>query len=150
MSEKVDQLQIKIRPALEVDAPFIFNSWLRSFRENGLARPVNNEIYYSEQHKLIEKLLKRCTVSVACDPNDPTSIYGYICHEKIDGIFVLHYVYVKHPFRSLGLAKTLLLETKHNTDHAALYTHTTAAAVKLQQKFNMLYHPYLLINYEAK
>lgn len=147
MSEK---LIVKIRPALEGDASFIFNSWLKSFRENGLARPVSNEVYYTEQHKLIERLLKTCTTVVACDPKDPASIFGWACYERVDGVFVLHYVYVKHPFRLLGLAKELLADSGHDFATAGLFTHWTSAAMKLHDKKNLLYHPYILINYGNK
>jgi hypothetical protein len=144
MSEK---LVVKIRPALEADASFIFNSWLKSFRENGIARPVSNEVYFAEQHKLIEKLLKRCTTVIACNPTDPAQIFGWACFERVDGIFVLHYVYIKHPYRLLGLAKELLKEANHDFTTAGLFTHWTAAALKLHEKKNLLYHPYILINY---
>lgn len=146
MSEK---LVVKIRQALEGDASFIFNSWLKSFRENGLARPVSNEVYFAEQHKLIERLLKSATTIVACDPKDPAQIFGWACYERVEGIFTLHYVYVKQPFRLLGLTAELLADSGHDFKTAGLFTHWTPAALKLHNKKNLLYHPYILINYSA-
>lgn len=142
-----EQLVVKVRPALEADAAFIFNSWLKSFRDKGLAKPVCNEVYFSEQHKLVEKLLKRCTTVIACNPTDPASIYGWACFERVEGTFVLHYAYVKQPFRGLGLAKEILAEAKHDWQTAGLFTHWTTSALKLHQKHNLIYHPYILINY---
>jgi hypothetical protein len=146
MSNK--ELPIKIRQATQDDVSFLFNSWLRSFRDNGVARPVANEIYFAEQHKLIETLFKRCKTVVATDPNDPASIYGWACFERIEGLLVTHYVYVKHPFRMLGIAKELLKEAEHDFNNASLYTHWTTASMKLAPKHNMLYHPYILMNYQ--
>ena len=142
-----EQLPIKVRVALEADAPFIFNSWLKSFRENGLARPVSQEIYFTEQHKLIEKLLKRGTTVIACDPKDVSNIYGWACFEQLEGVFTVHYVYVKHSFRALGIGRELLKESAHDFANASIFTHWTTAALKLHEKYNMLYHPYILINY---
>ena len=143
-------LPVRIRPAVEGDASFIFSSWLKSFRDNGLAKPVNNEVYFSEQHKLIERLLKTATVQVACDPNDAASIYGWSCYERVEGIFVIHYTYIKHPFRGLGIASAILAESKHDFNTTGLFTHWTTAALRLHDKKNLMYHPYILINYGSK
>lgn len=142
-----NQLTVRIRPAIEADAPFIFSSWLKSFRDHGLARPISQEVYYSEQHKLIERLLKTAKAFIACDPKDPASIYGWACFEHVEGIFTVHYIYVKHPFRNLGIGRELLNQSGHDLQTAGLFTHWTPMGLKLHEKFNLLYHPYILINY---
>jgi len=145
-----EKLVVKIRPALEGDVAFVFNSWLKSFRNTGLSRSVQNEVYFSEQHKLIERLLKESTTVVACNPTKPEDIFGWACFQWVDGIFVLHYVYVKHLYRNLGLANELLAESAHDFSTAGLYTHWTHMALLCAAKKNLLYHPYILINYVNK
>jgi ribosomal protein S18 acetylase RimI-like enzyme len=142
------KLTIKVRRALEADAPFIFNSWLKSYRFGDLARNCDNAVYFNEHHKVIERLLKRCETFIACAESDPATIYGYICFERVEGMLVVHYVYVKHTFRNMGIAKELMKETAHVPEQtAALYTHHAEIARKLQIKLNLVYHPYILINY---
>jgi hypothetical protein len=145
-----EPLPIHVRPALEADAAFIFNSWLKSFRDSSFAAPVSNETYFTEQHKLIERLLKRCKVFIACEPQDHTNIYGWVCFEEHEGVFTLHYAYIKHNFRMLGIAKELLKESNHDFNSAGIFTHLTKSALRIHHKFNLMYHPYILSNYNDK
>ncbi len=140
------QLPIRLRKANQEDVSFIFNSWLRSYKHSLFARPVTNTIFYAEHHKIIERLLKTNQVVIACNDNDPSQIYGFICGGHIDNIFCLHYIYVKHSFRSLGVGKALLNAFQHNPSTAAVYTHHTRWADKLGARYNLVYHPYLLFD----
>lgn len=142
--------QIYLRDATEHDVSFIFNSWLKSFRAGTLCKYVDNTVYFSEHHKLVEKLLKRSTTKIACNPENPEDIYGYITHESIDGIFCLHYAYVKHTFRNLGIFKQLLASTDFTGETVGLFTHSTSVCGSMGPKFKLLYHPYILINYLHK
>lgn len=139
-------LPVRLRRADESDIGFIFNSWLRSYRNSIFARNITNITFFSEHHKVIEKLVKHGQLVVACDNEDTTHLYGYICADYVDGIFCLHYMYVKHTYRNLGIGKTLLNAFEHDISHAAVYTHHTKMAERLAAKYNMVYHPYILIN----
>ncbi len=143
MSKK---LPIRLRSANEEDIPFIFNSWLKSYRNSYFAKAVTNTVFYTEHHKLLEKIIENNQVVIACKNDEPDQIYGWICAGKTDGIFTLHYVYVKHPFRGFGVGKQLLNVFDHDPAFAGIYTHHTKTAERLAPKFNMIYHPYVIIN----
>jgi hypothetical protein len=140
-----EELPIAIRKAAPSDISFIFSSWLKSFRDSRFASAITTTIYYTEHHKVVERLLKTCDVYVACNPKDGTELFGYICAEKVDGILVVHYIYVKNTYRQLGLAKTLLNQFSHNPSAAAIFTHNTRASEKLASRFNFVYSPYLAL-----
>jgi hypothetical protein len=146
MNMSKENLPLIIRPANENDVPFIFNSWLRSFRNGTLCRGVDNTIYFTEHHKLIERLLKTAKVQVAADANDIANILGWLCYEEIDGIFTVHYIYTKHTFRCLGVMRQLMKDTGHDFTTAGIHTHMTEIFNRLALKYNLLYHPYVLIN----
>jgi predicted GNAT family acetyltransferase len=112
-----------------------------------LCKHVDNTIYFSEHHKLVEKLLKRSTTVIAVDPNDPATIYGYLTYERLEGILVVHYSYVKHTFRGMGVLRQLLKSIEHDWNTAGLFTHSTIISARLSLKYNLIYHPYILINY---
>lgn len=150
MSEELVKAPVRIRPANAEDVSFIFNSWLKSFRSSNHARGVCNTVYFAEQHKLIERLVKSSQVIIACNPADPTQLYGYICAGSQDGIFCLHYLYVKHSFRGLGIAKILINAFEHDFNAAGIFTHMTKPMEHLAVKFNLVYHPYILCNYVSK
>lgn len=126
---------VKLRKANEADISFIFNSWLKSYRAS--AKAILPAVYFQFQHQLIEQLLKRSTVTVACNPADESQIYGYVVHEVQDGVDVLHYGYVKQDFRGLGLLKHMLGNVT-----TGFYTHNTSMAPKALKQF--IFNPYLV------
>lgn len=137
----------KIRSATKEDISFLFSSWLKSFRDSGtMCRNITNTVYFESHHKLIERILRRASVNVACDADHPDQLFGYIVAETIDGIFVLHYIYVKHPFRRTGIGSALLNSFQHNSSLASCTTHLTRMGERLLLKYNMIYHPYIVIN----
>lgn len=137
---------VRLRAATAEDVPFIFNSWLKSFKYSLWCRNIPSSIYFAEHHKLIERLLKECNVVVACNTEDSSQIFGFLCGQHVENIFCLHYIYVKHSFRNLGIAKAMLNSFSHDPSTASVYTHHTRVAEKVAPKYNMVYHPYLLIN----
>lgn len=140
------ELPILLRPANAEDVGFIFNAWLKSFRNSEFTKELPNEIYFSEHHKVIEDLLKRYDVIVAANQEDPTQIYGFICAGYTDNVFTLHYVYVKHTFRRMGIGQALLNSFQHDPSYAAIYTHHGRQAKYLAKKYNFIYHPYVALS----
>jgi len=128
---------------------FIFNSWLKSYKDSATVKFVSPNIYYDGQHKVIEKLLKTAKTLVAVDAQDPQHILGYLNYEVVDNVFVLHFGYVKQKFRNTGVLKALVAEAGHITGTAGCYTHDTKSCSAIMPKFNLVFHPYLLINRDA-
>lgn len=143
MNKKVP---IRIRAASQEDVAFIFNSWLKSYRNSHFSRYIDNTVYYSEHHKLIERLVSDNQVLIACNTEDPNQLYGYICAGRVDNFLVVHYIYVKHSFRNLGIGKQLLNAFDHDPSVAGIYTHHTKLADRLGPRYNFVFHPYLMFN----
>lgn len=139
--------QIRFRPAGQEDVNFIFNSWLKSYRNSYATKNITSTFYFTEHHKVIERILAAAKTVIACNQEDPSQVYGYVVGDTVDGIFVIHYLYVKHSFRGLGLGKLLFNAFDHDPTAASLYTHHTHMAHRLAAKYNMLHHPYILMNY---
>lgn len=140
--------EVRIRPATKRDIPFITSGWLEGFREAPMVRGVPNNLYYYYHHKILERLLPRSTVLVMCNAEDDDQLMGFCCAEVMDKCLVLHYIYVKHAFRNLGVAKQFikLLQTTEKTA-AVQYTAKTPAIFPLELKMKnqgMVYNPYLL------
>lgn len=137
---------IRIREVTEADIGFVFNSWLKSYRYSFFAKIVPNSVYFSGHHKLMENLIHKGKLLIACNPEDPSQIYGYICAEHVQDILVVHYIYVKQTYRMLGVGKALLNQFDFDPTKASCFTHYSEIANKLAAKFNMIYHPYLMMN----
>lgn len=143
---KKNKLPIRIRAAANEDIGFIFNSWLKSYRNAQYVNGISNTIYFSSHHKLIEQILIRSNVQIACSQEDPSQIYGYSVSEKMEGFLVVHYVYVKHPFRNLGIGNSLLQTSGYDPKNATINTHSTDLSRRVQGKYNLVFHPYLAYN----
>lgn len=135
---------VMLRGLQENDIHFIFSSWLKSFRGSNFSKNISNTLYFDQQHKLIEHLLATAHVVIACNKEDPEQIFGYMVGGFVGNLFVVHYIYVKHPYRRLGVGNLLLNSMDHSKATAHCYTHDTPTASRLAAKFGLVYHPYLL------
>lgn len=143
-------LPIAIREPSEADVSFLFSSWLKSNRKGTFCNFVDDTIYYNEQHKLVERLLLTSKVLMAVDPSDAGNILGYIVYETIDNIMVIHYAYTKHTYRCMGVFNALFAATGHDRNLGGAHTHSNPLGGRLAMKFNLIYHPYILLNYKTK
>lgn len=130
-------LTIAKREATQADIPFIFSSWLNSYRNSIASRHITKTVYFEEHHKRIEVVAARSCVIIAHDKDDPNQIFGWICVEP-GNVPIIHYVYVKHPYRKLGIARSLLAEVPCDV---YIFTHDSTAARTL--KPGGVYNPYL-------
>lgn len=99
---------VTLRDGLPSDLPHVCKSWLNSFR----TLPVEPDpyryakgIYFPRRRPIVEALLSRAHLTVACHPDDPDTIAGWACWEP----GWLHYVFVKDTFRRAGVASMLIL-----------------------------------------
>ena len=135
--------QVQIRNATEADVPFIFNSWLKSYRNANAVKSISNPVYFEFQHKAIEKLLQRSQVYILCSATDATQVYGYIVAEEIENIPVLHFCYIKYAFRGMNLCSLLMQHAKLDKNVGGFYTHETHAILKVLGNSKFVYNPYL-------
>ena len=134
-----------VRQAEPGDAGFVFNSWLKSYRDAAAVKGVPSSLYYPAQHAVIECLLQRpcCTALVACDPQDPSQIYGYVVAEYVGDGLVIHFTYTKFNMRNLGIAKALVTTLVVPTIKFVQFSHRTRAVDTLGDKIkDFVFNPY--------
>lgn len=122
----------------DLDTPFVFSSWLRSYKASRDTR-VAPQVYFHEHHKVIEAILASPSVSVtvAVSTEDPNTILGWAAMDSSKG--VLHYVYVKEAFRRWGVATELVGTLNINS-----YSHTTKYGERALGSYPCIYNPYLI------
>jgi len=138
---------INLREAQDQDVPFVTNSWLKSYRHGGsMTKHVPNDVYYAQHHAVLERILPRGVVVVACDSGDPDHILGWMHSELLDEAFVLHYVYVKNSVRGHRIMRSMMERVlSSEDDRPRFHTHSTDAWRKLDMhKMGWVYNPYLL------
>lgn len=142
--------KIHIRTPVQDDMPFIYSSWLKSYRGTDFAKNITNSVYYEYHHNVIEDLINNSTIVLATDINDTTHIMAYIIAAKINGLLTVHYLYVKHTYRRLGIGKTLFSIFDKDTDSPICYTHETSLGGRIASKYKLTYNPYLIVMPKGK
>lgn len=95
--------------------------------------------FFDNIKEVIKLLLEKSDCIIACDSEEPDVIYGYCIYSDQ----TLHYVYVKHSLRKMGLAKDLIANTiKAVPTH---YTIQSKVSAKIASKYSIKYNPYFLI-----
>jgi len=117
---------LDVRPMNDHDRNFVRSSWLRSNRARCEWAPRSE--YFRLHHDVVEGLLERSTTLVACAKENPTQIVGWACGEITDGHPILHFAYVKRPFRNQGVAGHLV-ETLCGRRDGIVLTHQPAPSV---------------------
>lgn len=95
-----------IREANGDDIPFIYSTWAKSYKDDSsIGRSCRNSIFFRSFIYVIDMILKRdgISVAVACNPEAPYIIYGYMVAEPN----ILYYSFTKLAFLRFGIAKSL-------------------------------------------
>lgn len=138
------------RAPTPADTSFIFNSWLKSFRSNSeWARAMPPAIYFDNHKRVVDRLLKECGVLVAANPEDPEQIFGYAVYQATAGnVTILHWLYVKHTYRRLGIGgeifRTVRELTRHKPELPVVGTHYTSLWNVLADKWRLVFNPYVM------
>lgn len=118
---------LKLRPAVPGDVAFLSSTWKQNFwRESPWANRIRWPIFDAGHAPIVQRLLERSKVLVACDPTLEDEIAGYaiFSHEPN----VLHWAYVKPAFRRAGVFAQLLAATGFPADLSGVeITHGTRA-----------------------
>lgn len=107
----MNKSDIIVRKAVQDDVPFIFSTWLKGllFGGSDYFRKIPPAVYYSEHHKVIERVLSSpltvCQVAVLKD--SPDVILGYLVYHQANGKPVVDYVFSKKDWRNIGIARRL-------------------------------------------
>lgn len=118
------------------DLNFIYSSWLKSQRNNLEFKEMSNEDYYDTTKRIINSLINRSSISVACSPDDPKHLYGYIVFEGD----TVHFLYVKFTYRKFGIARSLFAAAQGFGDK--VYASFSPFERKLLSKANLKFNPY--------
>jgi hypothetical protein len=134
---------VLIRHAEKPEANLIFATWVKSYRGAQPVKLVPRAVYDDGQHRLIERLLKRAPVLVACNSETPEQVFAWLAYERFGPLLVVHYVYTKHVFRRMGLASRLLEQAGARGGNVQ-HTHVTKDGDALMASFGGVFNPYLL------
>lgn len=134
---------MNIRPLKDSDYNFVLSTWLKSYYEalkyyaSGSVRapyPKDDIFFQGHQAKIKGLLLTpgvQCLIMTA--PDDDNQIIGWAVFDE----GALHYIYVKHVFRRLGVGKKL---REAVTAPVTIYSHHTKFSRHVNQ--GLTFDPY--------
>lgn len=129
----------------KTDANFVYNSWLKSYSSSAAVTLLSKRVYYKIFHDIISELMRSAKISVLCEKEDQEHIYGYIVTENDGEDKIVHYIYIKAPYRKAKLAESLCANQGVFSAKKVVYSHYTEAAKSLLAKCNSIeYNPFLL------
>lgn len=133
----------KIRQATGNDLPFLYDTWLNSFRyDSPLGKSCKNSVFFSEYKLVVDRILSESETLVAHSPEDSDLIFAYLVFQVPD---IIHYAFCKEAFRMLGIVHELYLEAFGPTPRKIDVTHkTTKIAEIFRVNQNLIHNPFHL------
>lgn len=136
-------LEIGIRPIMKgLDDPIIYAPWCNHIRRTAPFSDMTAEEFREHKKGLLERLVARHGVTVACHRAMPEVVHGWICGDPFER--VCHFLYVKDEFRGRGIARSLIEHEFPSGNLRRYYTHKSRQAPALAKKFGFTYNPYLI------
>jgi hypothetical protein len=111
-----------IRSIRSEDIPFITSTWLKSYYDqltHWMGKIPSKHFYMKHNNLKILDKLKEDNVMVACNEQDQDQIFGYCVFEEMEDATVLHYMYIKPPYRKNGIRSVFMMK---NFDEMSHYT----------------------------
>lgn len=137
----MNKIELSIRFAYDKDLPFIFATWLHSYKHSSyFAKKISGPVFFRAHHEVIEDILARDTATaiVANPKDDPDLILGFFVYEP----GIAHYVYVKGSFRDFGISRALAEHSKLNLEECS-FTHWCFDTDWILEKHpKLIYNPY--------
>lgn len=133
----------KVRKILpeESEINYLMKTWGREERKrHPVAFP--DRLFYPSFGKVMVEVAKRSQCLVACNPDDINQIQGFaIGLPPKDGVFVLHFVYVRPEFRQMGLCREMCAAMGYDaSQHELVATHWSKDAEKIDRKGRPIVH----------
>ena len=140
-------LPISYRPMNPKDNGFLYSTWLKSYRQMPYAQNMSNDTFFYHHKQVVEKILAKpeTVITIICEDTDPNHIYGYSVVEKYGDASIIHYVYIKHSYRKLGLAGSLLKSQIPLLGQKLTFvSHESRHHQAFKSKFALEYNPYII------
>lgn len=136
--------KIRIRAMIPSDFNYIINSWLKNYKYSGLmVSRMRDKEYYPAYGPIIERLMKRCDVYVACLREDEDVVIGYLAIERKSECDIIHYILIKELWQKMGVGR-YLLQAADPKPNCCFITHWTNPVQSLINKFSVIYNPFLV------
>lgn len=141
---------IILRSCQMADKAFIFGTFSKTHYQMGSnIRGVKRRTFAKHHRIILDGLIERAQMIIACDPEMPEIIYGWNLFERIGAQLCVHYCYVRGSQRRFGIGSRLYQASKAITGHDD-DLNTIVSHISPKWRFIdscSLYNPYALDEY---
>lgn len=155
-----EHIEIELRKPEPDDAALglVLDSWTRAVADHSpwsrsvrMARqhgrgvqstPVPRTLTIYHHDLLLKSLIPHTDITLACDPSEPSTVWGWECSEAD----CLHFIYVKNAFRGFGIGRILLEESGLWGDEIRV-SHRTPALYSHWPGVHFQWNPYRMMVY---
>jgi hypothetical protein len=131
-----------LRLPTEDDKPFVYDTFLKIFRQVEPNNFRHHTEYFDTQRAIIDTLFEKSQILLACSPEDPNYLYGYIIFDMVKKFLKLHWLHIKDPFRGNGMALDILKTVYPSTLHDIIVcSHYSRVYKSLKNKYKLQYDP---------
>lgn len=134
-------LPIHIRQARYGDLHFCADAWLKSTRYVGTNVRVPDTVYYGLRRPIVHALLSKYDVHIAAWDEDDAQIYGFLCAQECHKSKIVYYLYVKSPFRGMGIARRLCEAAGIDDKTPVLFAEITRMSPSVKEKHDFVHAP---------
>ena len=99
--------------------------------------PLPPSLLIYEHDTLLKKIISTSTLTLACDPDDEDTVWGFVCSAGD----LLHFIYVKSAFRGFGIGGCLF-RAAGLPDGNIVISHRTKSLFMAFPKSRFLWNPY--------
>jgi len=134
--------EFKIRQPRSSDLNFIFSSFSKSMKnESDIGKACRSRVFFTEFQKVIDRLLNKSSVLIACANEVENTILGYLIYEPD---LCIHYAWVRPTCRKYDIARDLVKQA-FPKDKEIQFTLNTTDAKKIAKKYpELIFNPFIL------
>lgn len=137
MSDDLDKVY-EIRDSVSDDKAFVMATWLRGlYYGDSWFSSIPKSIFMNNYKLILEAILSKHIVKVACLKEDSNVIIGYSVLSK--DYSTIHWIFVKQAFRNKGVGRSLVPQ------YPTFVSHLTVLGKSLLHKFpDCVFNPWAL------
>lgn len=135
-----------LRTSTIEDQNYIYQSYLKSYHLQYPMKMIPNILYFKPQSNILDFLFETAHVMVACYPEAPDQIIGWLIYQKASDALVIHYIYIRGQNRNQGIALDMISQVIEN-NKLIIATHISDKYYQLKNKVpgcKMVYDPFLI------
>lgn len=142
----MNSLDLLFRDKIEEDESFIYSSQIKNLYDSYPHSNCKWGLFNDNQSLLIKKLFTISNTIIACLPDEPDIIIGYLMYNNLDHNLIVHYEYVKQAYRGNGVGNDLLTKASaFYREHLIVYSQINNMYPILKKKHqNITYDPFII------